>query len=521
MGELDEATARALNEARHAGAVREGSAEGRHQVDDATWEDLDLPLVFRALDTATSPLGTLILYGWLRRPATTAAELEAVQARLATAQELEVAPAATAALARALRLLPRLPQLLVETVWGAGRLPSLGVLPRVLAAVALLAPLGFLMSLNVGLAAMAAAFVVNLAAHFWWNRRVFAATASIDFLAAALRCASALGDEPSLGRSGERLRALSARLVVLSRAAREAATPLGVDDLVEYLRLYFLTRERRLSACAALVSQWRGELQALFQLLGELDAAVAAGAFRRAQPRWCVPEWSGGGPLVLESVRHPLLGADAVPSTLELDGGLVVTGSNMSGKSTFLRAVGLNQLLAQSLGFSCAFAHRGPVLEVATSLRATDGLVEGKSYYLAEAQRLGAILARARPGLLVLVDEPFRGTNSTERIAASVAVLRYARRAGALVVAATHDLEVTRLLDGAYQQGHFRDGLDASGLRFDYTLRGGVATEHNALRLLSFLGYPASLVAEAQALADGPHGAHAHGLWVKGDGSGR
>lgn len=140
-------------------------------------------------------------------------------------------------------------------------------------------------------------------------------------------------------------------------------------------------------------------------------------------------------------------------------------------------------------------------MRVTSSLRATDRLSEGKSYYLAEADRLGAMLALAGPGVLVLIDEPFRGTNSAERIAASVAVLRYASQAGALVVAATHDLEVTQLLDDSYRHAHFQDGLDATGLHFDFRLRPGLATEHNAIRLLGFLGYPRVLVEEAQALA--------------------
>ncbi len=491
---MDEATVRALYAEQH-----RGREAGSQVVDDGTWEDLDLPRVFASLDTTVSPLGQLVLYDWLRSPATTAEALVVTQARLALARRLEESPGATEAVSRALTTLPRLPRLLVETVWGTGRLPSLGAVPALLTGLAVLAPLGFLSSLNLGLGLVAGAFVMNMAAHFWWNRRVFSASASIDFLAAALACARTLVG--ALGAEAARLEALAGELRALGRAARELPTPVAADDIGEYFQLYFLTRERRLTACAALVSAHRPQLRALFDLLGELDAAVAAGRFRRAQPGWCVPQLESGTPLVLEEARHPLLGAEAVPSTLELDGGLVVTGSNMSGKSTFLRAVALNQLFAQSLGFSCARAHRGPIMRVTTSLRASDRLSEGKSYYLAEAERLGAMLAMSGPGVLVLIDEPFRGTNSAERIAASVAVLRHARRAGALVVAATHDLEIVQLLDGACQHAHFQDGLDATGLHFDFKLRPGLATEHNAIRLLGFLGYPPALVDEAHALA--------------------
>jgi len=341
---------------------------------------------------------------------------------------------------------------------------------------------------------------VRRSLHFWWNRTVGAATASVDFVSAACRCGMALSLDPALGVWAPRLGELSRRLAPVARAAAEVGTPLGIDDLVEYFRLYFLSRERRLTASAALVDAHRAELAELLELLGGLDAAAVVGAFRRAQPSWCRPGLSSQRPFTLEGVRHPLLGQDAVANDLELTRGLLVTGSNMSGKSTFLRAAGLNVLFAQSLGFSCATSHLGPLLRVVTSLRASDRLSDGKSYYLAEAQRIGLLLAAAGPEVLLLIDEPFRGTNSAERIAASVAVLRHARRAGALVMAATHDLELTQLLADEYERGYFQDGLDDRGLHFDFRLRPGVAIEHNAIRLLAYLRYPSSLVDEAQAL---------------------
>ena len=310
---MDEVTVRALH------AERSRGREAGAQLDDGTWEDSDLPQVFESLDSTASPLGKLVLYDWLRSPAATAEALVVAQARLALAQRLEASPGATASVSRVLTTLPRLPRLLVETVWGVGMLPSLGALPTLLTGLAVLAPLGFFLSMNLGLGLVAGAFVINMAAHFWWNRRVFAATASVDFLAAALRCARTLADEPSLGAEAARLEGLAGELRALGRAARELSTPVAADDIGEYFQLYFLTRERRLTACAALVSTHRSQLQALFDLLGELDAAVAAGRFRRAQPGWCVPQLEPGTSLVLEEVRHPLLGAGAVPSTLDLD----------------------------------------------------------------------------------------------------------------------------------------------------------------------------------------------------------
>lgn len=470
-------------------------------IDDGTWADLDLDEVLASFGARRSVLGELSLLAWLRAPALSPSHAPALDARLALAAALASTPPAWAALGPALGRLPHLPALLVEVLWGSARLPTLGRWPHGLSLAALLAPAGLLAAAKVGAVLMLVAFLANMLFHFWAQRRLAAAMGSVDFVGGLL-AAARVAERVDAPGPWARLAELSRALAPLRRAVAEVTVPAVLDDFPgEYVRIYLLTRERRLSRCAELIDARRAELRELWQLLGDLDAAAAVAEFRSTRATCQAQLDASADALELREARHPLLPA-GVPNDLRLSDGLVITGSNMSGKSTFLRVVALNALLAQALGFACGSAFRGPFVRIASALRAADRLTEGRSAYLTEAMRVRELLAlvAGQPRPLLVVDEPFRGTNSDERVAAGAAVLRYARRAGALVLAATHDVELSRLLAGDFQHAHFSDQPDGDGLRFDFRLRAGLAAPRNAVRLLAALGYPAGVLEHAEAL---------------------
>jgi DNA mismatch repair ATPase MutS len=177
----------------------------------------------------------------------------------------------------------------------------------------------------------------------------------------------------------------------------------------------------------------------------------------------------------------------------------------MSGKSTFLRTVGVNALLARTIDTCLASAYEAPAYRVRSCIGGGDDLVAGKSYYLVEVESvlsLVAASARDEPHLFIF-DELFRGTNAVERIAAGDAVLRALVTAGKphVVLAATHDGELVDLLRGTYAVYHLGDSIGPDGLAFDYQLTPGPATSRNAIALLKLNGAPESLVAHALARA--------------------
>jgi DNA mismatch repair ATPase MutS len=173
---------------------------------------------------------------------------------------------------------------------------------------------------------------------------------------------------------------------------------------------------------------------------------------------------------------------------------LIVTGSNMAGKSTLLRTVGLNAVLARAGGPVCAAGLRMPNYPIWSSVRIQDSLEEGVSLYMAELLRLKQIVDAARSGpILYLLDEILHGTNTTERRIAARSVIRQLVRTGSIGAVSTHDLELidTGLADASilvHLVDQVVDGPNGPEMMFDYRLRPGLAPSSNALRLLNLVG---------------------------------
>jgi DNA mismatch repair ATPase MutS len=189
--------------------------------------------------------------------------------------------------------------------------------------------------------------------------------------------------------------------------------------------------------------------------------------------------------------------------------GVLVTGSNMSGKTTFLRTIGVTAVLAQTINTCLASSYEAPVYHVRSCIGRSDDLLSGKSYYMAEVDAVLALVrasARQEPHLF-LFDELFRGTNAVERVAAGEAVLAELLSprewpAQHVVIAATHDGELVDLLRERYAPYHFTDRVEGDRLVFDYRLKAGPATTRNAIALLRLNGAPERLVTRALARAE-------------------
>ncbi len=246
-----------------------------------------------------------------------------------------------------------------------------------------------------------------------------------------------------------------------------------------------------------------------FDAFGELEALMSLAAVVDENPDWVFPEWSDASEQAeFRSVGlgHPLLSdADRVCNDVSVGPAgtvLLVTGSNMSGKSTMLRSVGLNVALAGTGAPVCATRLSLPSIELATSIRVRDNLAEGVSFYMAELHRLKGVVDRARQLAqdrgrvsLFLLDEILQGTNSRERQIAVTQVLRHLIDCGAIGAISTHDLELADEpeLQAVSEIVHFRETIspDAQGneqMTFDYQMHSGVSPTTNALRLLEIVG---------------------------------
>ena len=261
------------------------------------------------------------------------------------------------------------------------------------------------------------------------------------------------------------------------------------------------------------VERWRlasgRSLGAWLDAAGEMEALSSLAVYRFESPGNVWPELVGGLPrFEAEALAHPLLAARAVTNDVRLDGApqvLVLSGSNMSGKSTLLRTIGITAVLAQAGAPVRARRFRMTPLAVGASIRILDSLQDGSSRFHAEITRLHAILAQASAGrrsevgaggdalpVLFLIDECLHGTNSHDRLVGARAIVTGLVDRGAVGLVTTHDLALTQIAETLAQRAgnvHLRDHLVDGRLCFDYTLRPGVITKGNALALMREVGF--------------------------------
>jgi hypothetical protein len=297
------------------------------------------------------------------------------------------------------------------------------------------------------------------------------------------------------------LRRLGAIAQWVSRDPVRAGELLGA--FLEYLNLLFLLDANALYFAGLELERRAAPLLRVLESVGEIDAAIAVASVRAGASGWTHPEFvASGAPAAFTGLRHPLVD-DAIPNSITLapPHGALVTGSNMSGKSTWLRTVGVNVVLAQAIHTCLADVYAAPIYHPRSCIGRADDLLAGKSYYLVEVESVLALVKaseRPEPHLFIF-DELFRGTNAVERIAAAEAVLRTLIGNGRrhVVLAATHDGELVELLREVYAVYHLGDAVGPNGLIFDYHLTPGPATSRNAIALLRLSGAPEPLVRQA------------------------
>lgn len=312
--------------------------------------------------------------------------------------------------------------------------------------------------------------------------------------------------QESLGQGPENVLVLISRLRQIMFLANISHSPLFF--LLVYVPLQVVTLwDFHILYWLELWQQRHGRaVRTWFGALGEFEALVSLATLQFEHPDWCLPEVdSSAESLTATHLGHPLLsdgGRVGNDVSLGPTGSfLLVTGSNMSGKSTLLRAIGTNAVLALAGGPVCAKQLRLPPLEVATSMRVVDSLADGVSFFMAELKRLKEIVDLAEEverssdrRLLYLLDEILQGTNSQERRIAVERVVGHLVRSGAWGAVSTHDLELAHgeALQESCRAVHFRESFreedGRSVMSFDYVMHNGVATTRNALKLLELVG---------------------------------
>ena len=242
----------------------------------------------------------------------------------------------------------------------------------------------------------------------------------------------------------------------------------------------------------------------LVENIGTLDALISVASFRKSLPFYSLPELRETKEVFLDvkDVYHPLI-VNPVANSIAENRNVLITGSNASGKSTFLKTVAINAILSQTIYTSISSFYRASFFQIYSSMALKDNLQGNESYYIVEIKSLKRILSHADEGIpmLCFVDEVLRGTNTVERISASAQILKSLSKKQVLCFAATHDIELTHMLENEYSNYHFQEEIQENDILFNYELYRGRAVSRNAIKLLSMIGYDKEIIENAEHTA--------------------
>lgn len=283
------------------------------------------------------------------------------------------------------------------------------------------------------------------------------------------------------------------------------------EVIMEYIRMLFHVDLIKFNAIQRKTIEKMDEIDKLYEIVGFIESACSVAYYRvflkKKYGYYCKPGFEDVSQGIKgDSIYHPLIDNPVINSIFEKKG-VLLTGSNASGKSTFLKTVGINAILAQSIFTCTAKKIELKRCKVYSSMSLKDDLENNESYYIVEIKALKRIIDASRNGeqIICFVDEVLRGTNTVERISASTEILKsfcVGKNKNVLCFAATHDIELTHLLEEYYANYHFEEQIKEDDILFNYKLIKGRATSRNAIQLLKVIGYDDEIIDAARKRAD-------------------
>lgn len=354
--------------------------------------------------------------------------------------------------------------------------------------------------------------IINMVIHYWNKRNLYQYIVSIPQL---LRLNEVAGNlfrnerlkpfNAKLQKSLDVLKDLNIKMSFFKFEANmgnEFAYAIWI--FLELIKTVFLLEPILLFNVLKKLDVKRKEIENVFQFIGQIDALLSVASLRKGLKSYCIPEITNNRIMKVEEIYHPLI-MDCISNGLNVkDKSILLTGSNMSGKTTFIRSIGINALTALTINTCFAASFSLPRLKIHSAIRISDDLMNDKSYYFEEVLIIKEMINAGGGGHinLFLLDEIFKGTNTIERISAGKAVLSELASGDNIVFVSTHDIELADLLDEEYELYHFCEKVDSKTVDFDYKLKRGMLTNRNAIKILQINAYPDHVIGEALELAE-------------------
>ena len=482
-------------------------------VDDITWNDLDMDRIFALINQSISPIGDEYLYEILRKPVFEEEELKERQRLLEFFSEKEMERHKVQALLAGIRKPGNVSVYEAVSVTKEVEIQGKGF-QIVMCGAFFLSLLFFAAMPSPGIFCFLGICILNIITYFMRKQ-------DIDLYLTSFRCVIQLLEAqknleklkiPELASYMEEGKRCRKELRTFQKGSflvlEQSSTGGGMEGLImDYIRMLTHIDLIKFSTMMKAMQEHQEEILGLMKIFGYLDAMISIASFRVSLPYYSIPEleMAGKAYLKVENLYHPLL-SHPVANSIEAENGILVTGSNASGKSTFLKTVAINTVTASE--------YQAPYFKVMTSMALRDDLERGESYFIVEIRSLKRILDETEKEgcLLCIIDEVLRGTNTIERIGASSRILAGLDREHVLPFAATHDIELSYILEDLYENYHFEEEVKEHEVVFNYLLKKGRVTTRNAIRLLEMTGYPENLSEEAKkAVADFEE----TGIWEK------
>lgn len=490
------------------------------QLDDITWNDLNLDEIYKKMNYSHSAAGDEYLYYRLRTPIKERKELEAEEQKIQYFMKNEKERVALQVHFAGLGRMSKYSLYeYLAYLDGLGERKSLKYYIAVFLVLFSIAVMFF--SVQIGICLLLVVLCCNMVGYYKEQKQIEPYITSFRYIFCLLETAEKIAKLPikEIAKEQEQLlrcqKALEAFqrnsfLVMQGSGGRAGVTSSNViEAILDYLRMMFYLDLIKFNQMLGLVRSHIAEIDEMVTIIGKLETEVVIGEYRSGlENGYCIPEFVSQQEKHLEITQmyHPLL-ENPVKNDVLVKSGVLITGSNASGKSTFLRGVAVNTVLAQTIHTCLAENYRGNIFRIYSSMSLQDDLTNGDSYYMAEVKSIRRILQKAEKAagndekILCFVDEVLRGTNTVERIAASAQILKAFAQENTICFAATHDLELTRLLDDCYENFHFEEEMVEDDIFFPYRLQKGPAVSRNAIALLKVLGYNQKLVEDAEKMA--------------------
>lgn len=469
-------------------------------IDRRTWEDLDLFKVFQKINHTYSTVGEEFLYYQLRTLKVKETDFEQLEARVAYFEKNPVVREQVqyhfASLGKIntnhsyLYFEPEKTKSLTEKF----DFTFLGLLP-----VASLVLIFFAKELGIGL--LIGSMMLNTILYLVYKAKLEVELTSMSYLIRALSLAKKLTtyEIPDQNKLKTAMTDLQKVLKwgVFFRTKNGSEAEMILEMFISIFLLPFVS----FKVVIGLLQKQQQNLWLTWQTLGEIEAAISVLNYRENHAiKWCAPQLVATEILKGEGIEHPLI-ENPVGNPVFAAKPILITGSNASGKSTYIKSVAINCILAQTFHMALADSLKMKPGRVVTSMGIVDNLDDGDSYFMVEIKSLKRLLTESKEQAFTycFIDEILRGTNTIERISASSSMIQWLSKQHCLCFIATHDIELATILGETCENIYFSEEVDeAQGFYFDYELKHGINTKRNALKLLKHLDFPSDLVTNAE-----------------------